>query len=354
MYKLNPYIYTIRALDEKERVNGQTHMLIDYAPSFKLPDVIYGNIEKTATRVWNTFAISRKSTGILLTGESGSGKSLLGELICNLAISKGIPVINIVNIRYTAELLDKLTRMDNVVLFMDEFGKNVEHKEQGRMLTFFSDTNTRKLFIITENSKYSISPYVLNRPGRIRYHIDYSKVPKDIVEDYLIKNNVEASFQEDLMTLYLNSRIFSFDHLQSIVSEHERYPEETLDELIEILNLGILQKPYVVQFKNIIDLKSGEDITESADYNKNKSYDSWCVSDYEEISLNVRIPIGSYNSSEMYGYEPTDGRSLPTHLDYRTRVSVKKCVFVNNIYTFQDSKIKLEIHRVKQGYEEEI
>lgn len=277
-----------------------------YQGQFKLPPILYGDVERHAIRVWNTFALSRKSTGILLTGESGSGKSLLAEVICNKAISKDVPVIYITAVEIKPELLQTLQRLTDVVIYIDEFGKCSEHRVQDKMLSFLSDTNTRKLFILTENDQWMVNRFILNRPGRIRYHLDYKKIPKSIVIDYLNRNVEEKDkpFREAVYNLYKESKVFSFDHLQTLVSEHERYPEDDLDTLLDVLNMGVLAKPYMVNIKKVINLKTKEELKEEDySYKKRYEFEDWTIGRYPRFNISIKVPAGDAvdgNGNQMY------------------------------------------------------
>lgn len=290
-----PGVYTVIKLDieDKNMPDMLKFRLVKTSDRFVLPDVLYGDINQTAIRVWNTFAINKKSTGILLTGNSGSGKSLLGEVISNLAISKGLPVVIVTNINVSPDMLLFLTKLNDVVIFLDEYGKSIKYGDQEKMLSFFSDTTTRKLFIITENDKYDVSRYIRDRPGRIRYHIDYTKTPKNIVLDYLNKNVMDRGVKMEILELYQSSREFSFDHLQAIVSEHLRYPNNTIEDIVGILNLGILQRPYYVKVDKIELLINHTEIANFV-IQKDVEYLNWVEMGYRTenwINLEVMLPV---------------------------------------------------------------
>lgn len=250
----NTGIYTI----------GENNELIYYSNKFKLPEKIYGNTVKLSNRVWNTYALHNESTGIILTGAKGSGKTMFANLLCNIAVEKGINVIfisgsNIAKSKNNT-LFEFIDNLRNVVVYMDEFGKMLTNAEQDALLTMFSDPRkTRKLFIVTENKVEQINEYIKDRTERFRYHLDYTKLPKDIYIDYLKHSVVSESFRIDLDNLYNKSVVFSFDNLQGLISEHLRYPDDTLEELIEIMNLKCFKK---TQALNIIEVKDNEGNTD--------------------------------------------------------------------------------------------
>lgn len=232
--------------------NANYYFAVKSADKFILPKKIYGNVERLAIRVWNTFAVTKKSTGIMLTGNKGSGKTILGEIISNLAIDRGLPVYMITEIDITLELVSYIRNLNHCVVFLDEFGKNVDSKTMDQMLTMFSDVNSScKLFILTENSLDRISIFIKDRPGRIRYHLDFEKLGIDIYEDYLITNPVDPNFKKDLDNLYYKAKEFSFDILEAIVSEHIRFPNETLEDLLTVLNCKSLLKPKTLYLERV-------------------------------------------------------------------------------------------------------
>lgn len=336
--RLTPAVYQV-----VYNKNDDRYSIVMTSDKFKLPDILYGNIERNAIRVWNTFATGKISTGILLTGESGSGKSLLGEVICNTAISKGIPVMYLTAVDMTANLLQILGSLTDVVVYMDELGKCANHSTQDKMLSFFSDTNSRRLYIITENSKWSINSYIRNRPGRIRYHIEYKKVPKDIIVDYLNRNVEDIKFREDVFRLYINSSTFSFDHLQALCTEHERYPDDTLDDLVRILNLGILEKPWLVKIESVINAKTNETVPmEKVDYNKRTNYEDEFES-YRGLDFRVKLPKTQVS---------THPDLLPDKDDPETwwmfNAKASNCIYKDEKFIFKDKNVIVTIIKYKE------
>lgn len=331
-----PAVYQIA----KQPGGNKGYYLSKLHDRFILPDVLYGNIESLAIRVWNTFIIGKTSTGILLTGESGSGKSLLAEVISNLAISKGVPVVYITSIKIQPELVDFLKSLSNVVIYMDEFGKCTDYNTQNKMLSFFSDTVCRRLYVITENSQYEINKFIRNRPGRIRYHIDYKKIPKDIAVDYLKKNVEDLKFREEIYRLYTVSKVFSFDHLQAICSEHNRYPNDTIDDLIRILNLGILAKPYVVRVEKAFDNVSKTRILdEDISYNKNADFDNM-FDTFRGVTFSIYLPIERFEGGlpDFTSYRKNKEGEI-THAAYTFTTNVEKCTYKDERYIFKNDLV---------------
>lgn len=222
----------------------KSYFLEPYADKFTLPDKIYGKLKSKAIRVWNTYVREKKSTGVLLVGDKGSGKSLTGNILSNIAIENNLPVIMVSEIKVEEELVSYLSGLKNCVLYLDEFAKLFGSISQNNLLTMLSDPiNTRKIVILTENSLYYINSHIIDRPGRIRYRYDFNKLERDELVDYLNDNGVDGRFAEDLINTYESAKTFSFDILAAIVNEHKQYPHDSLKEIVNTLNVKVIAKP---------------------------------------------------------------------------------------------------------------
>jgi len=224
---------------------------------FIIPDKVYGKAMEYATRVWNKYVLDSKTTGVLLTGDSGVGKTLIAELIANIALDNKISVVVIADIEVTTNLIAYISTLSNCVIMFDEFSKNTKYDVQETSLTMFSDiNNTNKLFILTENDVNTVSRFIRDRPGRIHYHMDFSKLDVDVLNEYCVDMKVNNTFLNELLTIYNKTLIFSFDHLKALVNEHKRYPNDNIEDLIKVLNLGFLKKAkqyHVISIKDNTD-----------------------------------------------------------------------------------------------------
>ena len=244
---MRPGIYSIA---ESEFNKQKFFNLVPVKERFELPDKIYGDIMDNVIRVWNNYAITKKTTGVLYSGLAGTSKTLSAMLLSNIAIDNDLAVVMCTEIRFDLELLGFLNSLSNVVLFMDEFRKNMDWSIQEKALTMLSDINsTHKLIVMTENSVNGINSYILNRPGRIRYHFNFDKLSHSVFKHYCSEHDVVPSFYKELEEKYLTYKTFSFDQLQAIITEHLHYPNDSLDKLLEILNLHDLQNPRMFVIK---------------------------------------------------------------------------------------------------------
>lgn len=254
-YKMPPYVYYIKQLE------NNSFILQPEIEKFTVENKMYGNKKNLAIRIWNTFATAKKSVGALFTGGAGTGKTETAKLIGNIALSNGLPVIMVTDINTSIELVNFLNGLRDCVIVFDEFAKNFNYQLQEKMLTMFSSVNGyKKLFILTENTKTGISDFIKNRPGRILYSIDFSRVDKLTIDEFCRDHNVSNDFYNALLTKYESSIVFSIDMLRGLVEEHLKYPNDTIDELIEVLNVDILSAEIKYGVESVTDKATGEEV----------------------------------------------------------------------------------------------
>lgn len=161
--------------------------LIHLLDKFDLPTTFFGDIENQHDILITDYrkaAVGKKSTGVLLAGVKGNGKTLLMEKVSNTLISMDIPVINIEE-NIPAFILRKVIRsVGPCCVLFDEFEKNyspsIPDSEststyQADLLTLFSDSSLKGvMFIMTSNYVSAINPMFLTRPGRLKRMITFT------------------------------------------------------------------------------------------------------------------------------------------------------------------------------------
>lgn len=68
-------------------------IFLERTDDFILPEKLYGSFPEKGKRFFETFKSRKRSTGVLLAGEKGSGKTLLATDICVRALREDIPVV---------------------------------------------------------------------------------------------------------------------------------------------------------------------------------------------------------------------------------------------------------------------
>lgn len=317
--KLPIGIYKLH-IDAKTR----EHSLLFVSERFKTPSKMYGEVNRNIDLFWNTFVKRVGSMGVLLSGSPGTGKTVFAEVLSNRALEHSMSVIMVVDLNPTVETINYIGMMENVVIMFDEFVKNFNPRLQEKMLTMLSSaTNGKKLFIMTENGTERISPYILNRPGRVRYHLDYERISKEVLDEYCAEHNVSPTLYSEIIEKHKTAAKFSFDHLQTIVSEHELYPEDNLDVMLERLNLKVLTKEEPMGIIEIKDSK-GEDVI---------------VDRYDDI-------LKSRMMNKNFTYVINIESNRPVFLTKNNFESIDE----NNVYTFKtdDYTIKLKVGYPKE------
>lgn len=191
-------------------------------------------------RIINSFKATDKNLGVLLYGESGSGKSLLAKQIC-VELSKEHPVIIV--LPEHVEIIDKF--IDNIddrcVFFIDEFEKMFKKpSDQSGLLSVVDGTSSKKnLFVFTANEKDKVNEYFFNRPSRIRYAYEYESLPDSIVLEVLedLLDNKDRVQEVASVISYLKEP--SFDVVCSIAKEANLYPDFTMQQLMDGYNSEI-------------------------------------------------------------------------------------------------------------------
>ncbi len=211
---------------------------LEQIESFSLPGKLYGNTQRHAERILNTFNDRRnKTTGVLLSGEKGSGKSLLAKNISIVAASQGIPTI-VINTPWKGDKFNQFiqTMEQQVVILFDEFEKVYDRDDQEQVLTLLDGVfPTEKLFVLTVNDKWRIDDHMRNRPGRIFYHLEFAGLEVDFIREYCQENLNNKAHIEQLVKVSALFARFNFDSLKAIVEEMNRY-NETPQQALSMLN----------------------------------------------------------------------------------------------------------------------
>jgi hypothetical protein len=204
---------------------------------FHITGKIYGKTLQHAERILNTFDVRPNATGVLLSGEKGSGKTMLAKIISQKAADKGIPTI-IINDSFSGDDFNSFIQSIDTaaVVIFDEFEKVFTQEDQEGILTLLDGVYpTKKLFILTTNDKYRVNQHMTNRPGRIFYMIEYKGIDLQFIEEYCVDNLNNKSHIQQICRLTMMYPVFNFDMLKALVEEMNRY-NESPNEALEILN----------------------------------------------------------------------------------------------------------------------
>ena len=228
--------------------NNDSHILIDFdinAIEEKLPNGIYKlevgqNIQffefdfdnlpelkgKEYFRIKDK--VLRREASVLLLGKQGFGKSLLMKHLAK-EFAKKYPVI-IVD-RVDVDVLKSIAnRIDKAVFLFDEFEKNFPYLvdvrdydsddfkfSQEALLSLLDGVHKKHIFILTANNEEKISPFIFQRPGRVRYVFRFEKVPEDIIED----NKLFTEKEKEYLKMLNDYGFVNFDILTYLDEEKQ-------------------------------------------------------------------------------------------------------------------------------------
>jgi hypothetical protein len=208
---------------------------------FTLPAKTYGPEIRRHERVINTFLDRPATTGVMLTGEKGAGKTLLAKKISiELAERHGIPTI-VINSAYSGDAFNAFMQSitQPVMIMLDEFEKVYGSERQNALLTLLDGTmSSKKLFVIAINSIARMNDFMINRPGRFFYVFNYGGISEEAVREYTQENLLDQSKVESVVNYSSLFGNFTFDMLAAIVQEMNRY-NESVAEVLQYINVSM-------------------------------------------------------------------------------------------------------------------
>lgn len=230
---------------------GKIYDLSDYyAPrlkengDFNLPEKIYESEKDKRFKniVLNHFKnTSQQTTGVLLAGEKGTGKSIQAKLI---AKASGLPIINVSQEIQRNAMIEFFKNFDEpVCLIFDEFDKYFNSEDLLCLLDGIEKT-TKMLIIFTCNNTDKLSEYLKDRCSRIRYIRKFtSKDNASFIPELIDELGLEN--KEDLITFCENSIKYpTVDNVKAFLTEYKSLKEEKNDitptEAVEFLNITLV------------------------------------------------------------------------------------------------------------------
>lgn len=193
--------------------------------------------KKLITKSIKTFKETEKmTTGVLLSGLKGSGKTLLAKKLAN---ESGLPIVVIdkgVSASEIEQFFAKITT--DVCVIFDELDKYWST----RYLLGFLDgvkPTCKKLVICTCNDEGEIDDYLNDRCSRIRYKKTFSGLTKDVASG-IINTFIKDKDKADAAAEYVCSSfsVVSHDNVAIFAEEILNNPEDSFDEIMEFLNIS--------------------------------------------------------------------------------------------------------------------
>ena len=214
------------------------NFFIEQIEDFDVPTKMYGDTLRNTDRIINSFWDRDKSTGVMLVGEKGSGKTLLSKNICVEMAKQGVPTI-VINAAWHGDKFNTLIQsiQQPCIVLFDEFEKVYNGEEQEAMLTLLDGIySSRKLFLLTSNDKWRVDSHMRNRPGRIFYMVNFTGLDEAFIREYCGDNLNDKSHTDKIVNIASVFSAFNFDMLKAMVEEMNRY-NESPQEALRILNV---------------------------------------------------------------------------------------------------------------------
>ena len=206
--------------------------------AFEFPKRYYSTKEddKFSDKVINTFSKTEKlTTGVLLSGMKGSGKTIMAK---KLAEKSKLPII----------VVDKEVRAMDVENFFAQVTVDVcvifdeiDKYWNSRYLLGFLDgvkPSCKKLVICTANDEEEIDEYLNDRCSRIRYKRTFEALSKSIVSGVLndiIKDKKKAEAATEFIVNNIN--VVSYDNVIIFGEEVKNNPNDSFESIINDLNV---------------------------------------------------------------------------------------------------------------------
>lgn len=253
------------------------HFLERTTEQVDLPKHIFGSAKERAARIFNAYN-QQLSLGVGLFGKKGGGKSLLAMLLAHQTIEEGRPVIDVSDSFTTdQEYLDFLSSLQECTIIGDEFLKHLgnvskseddvvtdkdkerfstdqivrmrQQKKQDKLLPFFQGVNnTKRLIVIIDNHSTGLGEFLRDRPGRLRYIFDYEGVEKQVVKELAEYYELSEEKVEPCI-VYATRYQVSFDMIHEVIREWIEYPDLTIEQITEDLNVPTLRPVTTVKAK---------------------------------------------------------------------------------------------------------
>lgn len=209
--------------------------------SFNLPPKIYNTekdidfIDKVIKKYNNT---ESGVLGVMLSGLKGGGKTVM---LKQIALKSNLPIIlldrGFPEYKYKS-LFKGMVDTDACFVF-DEIDKADEGFNIGDLLQVLDGMNTigKKLMLFACNNEKKVNEFLVDRCSRIRYWKRFEKMSQDLIEQ-VVNDLIEGERAPEISKfIYENFKCVSFDNILSFVDEVKTFPESSLKELFNDMNL---------------------------------------------------------------------------------------------------------------------
>jgi len=217
---------------------------LQFREPLSMPKKVYGDLDTISNHILASFDQRTSNTGVLLSGMKGSGKTLIARNVSNRLLEQGVPTIVVQPSQINPGIISFLQLISApCMLLFDEIDKIPGDNDDVRcatdcMLGFLDGLCLgKKLSVLTVNERDRVNCNFLDRPGRILYHYKFSGITVETAKQFC-QDKLEVKEQwPALERIVMFSRNLSFDMLQAIVEECNRF-KCSPNEALKILNVN--------------------------------------------------------------------------------------------------------------------
>lgn len=180
---------------------------------------------------------SKLSTGVMLSGIKGTGKTVMAKVI---AKNSNLPIIVVDEDYPTGRINDFFRKFETpVTIIFDEVDK---HWDTEDLLGWLDgvQTNAKKLVLFTCNNEDRVNDYLKDRCSRVRYirHFeanDNARFLREILRD---KGIAEDKIKDTYTFIVNNFGLLSIDNILSFIDEKLLFPEFSNEEIFNNMNIS--------------------------------------------------------------------------------------------------------------------
>ena len=180
---------------------------------------------------------SKLSTGVMLSGIKGTGKTVMAKVI---AKNSNLPIIVVDEDYPTGRINDFFRKFETpVTIIFDEVDK---HWDTENLLGWLDgvQTNAKKLVLFTCNNEDRVNDYLKDRCSRVRYirHFeanDNTRFLREILRD---KGIAEDNIENTYTFIVNNFGLLSIDNILSFIDEKLLFPELSNEEIFNDMNIS--------------------------------------------------------------------------------------------------------------------
>ncbi|UVX67492.1 MAG: DnaA protein [Bacteriophage sp.] len=180
---------------------------------------------------------SKLSTGVMLSGIKGTGKTVMAKVI---AKNSNLPIIVVDEDYPTSRINDFFRKFETpVTIIFDEVDK---HWDTEDLLGWLDgvQTNAKKLVLFTCNNEDRVNDYLKDRCSRVRYirHFeanDNARFLREILRD---KGIAEDKIKDTYTFIVNNFGLLSIDNILSFIDEKLLFPELSNEEIFNDMNIS--------------------------------------------------------------------------------------------------------------------